>query len=30
MGEIQQYGTPQEIKMQPANDFVKKLLELAS
>ena len=29
-GEIQQYGTPQEIKMQPANDFVKKLLELAS
>ena len=28
-GEIQQYGTPQEIKMQPANDFVKKLLELA-
>ena len=29
-GEIQQYGTPQEIKMQPANDFVRKLLELAS
>ena len=29
-GEIQQYGTPQEIKMQPANDIVRKLLELAS
>ena len=29
-GEIQQYGTPQEIKQQPANEFVRKLLELAS
>ena len=30
MGEIQQYGTPEEIKQQPANEFVRKLLELAS
>lgn len=29
-GEIQQYGTPEEIKQQPANEFVRKLLELAS
>ena len=30
MGEIQQYGTPEEIEQQPANEFVRKLLELAS
>ena len=30
MGEIQQYGTPEEIKQRPANEFVRKLLELAS
>ena len=29
-GQIQQYGTPEEIKQEPANEFVRKLLELAS
>ena len=29
-GQIQQYGTPEKIKQEPANEFVRKLLELAS
>lgn len=29
-GAVQQFGTPDEIKNHPANDFVKTLVDMAS